>query len=103
MSMWWNIDIKDGVISHDSISWINDDFKITEDTVFDLSSDLLQIKFNDQILLDVGWYPDLNVNGRFRILLIKNTNWEFPLLNVQCSNIKELKQNISYIIANERG
>lgn len=33
MNIWWNIDIKDGVVSHDSISWIDDNFEINEDTV----------------------------------------------------------------------
>lgn len=65
MNIWWNIDIKDAVVSHDSISWIDDNFEINEDTVFDLSEDLLQIIFNNNNLLDVGWYPDLEVDGFF--------------------------------------
>lgn len=65
MNIWWNIDIKDGVVSQDSISWIDDNFEINEDTVFDLSEDLLQIYFNNNKMLDVGWYPNLEVGGFF--------------------------------------
>ncbi|ODI96352.1 hypothetical protein BFR91_04140, partial [Acinetobacter pittii] len=67
MNIWWNIDIKDGVVSHDSISWIDDNFEINEDTVFDLSKDLLQISFINNKILDVEWYPDLEVVGFFKI------------------------------------
>lgn len=69
MNIWWNIDIKDGVVSHDSISWIDDNFEINEDTVFDLSKDLLQISFINNKILDVEWYPDLEVVGFFKIIL----------------------------------
>lgn len=37
MSVWRDIDIKSGVVSHDSISWMSEDFIINEDSVFDLS------------------------------------------------------------------
>lgn len=92
MSIWWGIDIKDGVIDHDSISWVGDDFQVTEDTVFDLSEDLLQISFNSQMILDVGWYPDLDVNGVFRVLLIKNMDWESPIVNKEFFDILNLKK-----------
>ncbi len=99
MNIWWNIDIKDGVVSHDSISWIDDNFVINEDTVFDLSEDLLQISFNNK-KLDVGWYPDLEVEGFFRVVLIKDMNWESPIIEKECRDIKSLKDNISNIISN---
>ncbi|MDC4660436.1 hypothetical protein NRA66_18600 [Acinetobacter baumannii] len=99
MNIWWNIDIKDGVVSHDSISWIDDNFVINEDTVFDLSEDLLQIYLNNK-KLDVGWYPALEVEGFFRVVLIKDMNWESPIIEKECRDIKSLKDNISNIISN---
>lgn len=100
MNIWWNIDIKDGVVSHDSISWIDDNFEINEDTVFDLSEDLLQISFNNNKILDVGWYPDLEVDGFFKIVVIKDMNWESPIIEKECRDISSLKENISIIISN---
>ncbi|WP_254799162.1 hypothetical protein [Acinetobacter nosocomialis] len=98
MNIWWNIDIKDGVVSHDSISWIDDNFEINEDTVFDLSEDLLQISFNNKIL-DVGWYPDLAVDVFFRVVLIKDMNWESPIIEKRVCGYKELKgEYIKYYI-----
>ena len=99
MNIWWNIDIKDGVVSHDAISWIEDNFEINEDTVLDLSEDLLQISFINKIL-DVGWYPDQEVNGFFKIVLIKDMNWDSPIIEKKCGDIKSLRENISNIISN---
>ncbi|MFI8147020.1 hypothetical protein [Acinetobacter sp. ABJ_C5_2] len=98
MAIWWNIDIKDGVVSHDSISWINDNFELNKDTVFDLSEDLLQINFNNNKILDVGWFPCLEEEGFFKIVLIKDMNWDLPIIEKKCKNIKNLKENISNII-----
>lgn len=30
-----------------------------------LKQDLLQIDFNREYLIDIGWYPDFNINGYF--------------------------------------
>jgi len=98
MNIWWNIDIKDGVVSHDSISWIDDNFEINDDTVFDLSEDLLQISFNNNKILDVGWY--LEVGGFLKIVLIKDMNWDSPIIEKKCRDISSLKENISNIISN---
>lgn len=100
MNIWWNIDIKDGVVSHDSISWIDDNFEINEDIIFDLSEDLLQISFNNNKILDVGWYPDLEVGGFFKIVVIKDMNWESPIIEKEFRDISSLKENISIIISN---
>lgn len=100
MSIWWEIDIKTGIVDHDSISWINDNFEVTEDTVFDLSQDLLQINFkNQKIILDVGWYPDLDANGAFRTELIKDNDWENPIISVESKDIGSLKHDISRVIS----
>ncbi|MDC5077355.1 hypothetical protein OHW40_03010 [Acinetobacter baumannii] len=100
MNIWWNIDIKDGVVSHDSISWIDDNFEINEDIIFDLSEDLLQISFNNNKILNVGWYPDLEVGGFFKIVVIKDMNWESPIIEKECRDISSLKENILIIISN---
>ncbi|EPF69466.1 hypothetical protein GCM10025882_18790 [Acinetobacter gyllenbergii] len=100
MAIWWDIDIRNGIVSHDSISWIDDDFEVNEDTVFDLSQDLLQVDFTNSEILDVGWYPDLDVNGVFRVILIKDMNWDFPIVKYECLDIKDLKESIKKVIEN---
>lgn len=36
------------------------------------------------LAIDLGWYPDGKLNGRFRLLAILNDNWENPLLEGSC-------------------
>lgn len=97
MSIWWDIDIKNGVVSHDSISWMNEDFIINEDSVFDLSEDLLQITFGNQKILDVGWYTNLAGTGSFIIQVIENMNWDDPIYRFKCNDIKSVKEKIQSI------
>lgn len=79
----WNID-------YDGISWLINESKLsfeenkanyTEN--LGLTEDMLQISYiknnNDMYLIDVGWYPDCDINGYFRIVLIKNLDWFNPL------------------------
>lgn len=98
MHMWWTIDIKDGKVTYDNISWMGDHFKINAASVFSLTQDLLQIKFQKEWILDVGWYPDLDVKGSFKLILIKNQQWENPSFTFECKDIKSLKQAISKVI-----
>ena len=47
-----------------------------------LTEDMLQISYiknKDLYAIDVGWYPDCDINGHFRIVLIKNLDWISPL------------------------
>jgi hypothetical protein len=47
------------------------------------TEDLLQIKNEHKnIILDLGWYPEMNQNGNYCIKLIKDYNWEKPLINI---------------------
>ena len=45
-----------------------------------LKEDLLQISFLDNYLLDLGWYPEGNTNGKFVLHIIKDFDWEKPIL-----------------------
>lgn len=66
-----------------------------------LCEDMLQVGFPDNILLDVGYY-----NRVFKIYIIKNYNWENPIMQYMCKSPKELKfyVNISLkIIKNKVG
>lgn len=66
------------------LSWIKDGFIITNNTVFDLSQDLVQISFTEiNIILDFGWYPDLDIKGVFRTVQIKDMDWEYPLFSIE--------------------
>lgn len=63
---------------------IYDDFNIDltcplEDQTYELQEDLLQVKYGNGYVLDLGWHPELDPKGYFVIHLIKNSNWDEPV------------------------
>ncbi|MCY9663382.1 hypothetical protein P5G65_36380 [Paenibacillus chondroitinus] len=59
--------------------------------------DLLQFtnsKFN--LVLDLGWYPNSDKNGTYKLFLIKNYNWENPLEYFESRNTKAIVEKIEY-------
>ncbi len=41
-------------------------------TVQNLLQDMLQIVLPDDIVIDVGWYPDWDPNGRYRVMVFQD-------------------------------
>lgn len=65
-----------------------------EDQVESLKEDLLQVKFGDQYLLDIGWYPSFLRDGCFRVLVVEEYEWNTPVLERTAKSIGELEQVI---------
>lgn len=65
-----------------------------------LKEDMLQIEFSDGYLLDVGWRPSFSKNGEFKIVLIKDFNWNEPVYSGSAKNIIELETEIEIAIDN---
>lgn len=65
-----------------------------------LKEDMLQIEFSDGYLLDVGWRPSFSKNGEFKIVLIKDFNWDEPVYSGSAKNIIELETEIEIAIDN---
>jgi len=79
------------------------DFDIDPDLPFEqqkwsFKQDLLQIVFNDRYLVDVGWYPDFNEQGHFRLVVIQGIDWDNPLMKETCRNYYELKNYLQKAI-----
>jgi 3-oxoacyl-ACP reductase-like protein len=87
-----NLNILDGVITYN-------DFDIDESKSFDdqwymFKEDILQIKFGDRFILDVGWYPENDHKGQFSVVAILDEDWMDPLQKTKCSTLSELKKAI---------
>lgn len=81
-----------------------DDFNISENTslseqVYELKEDILQITFQNWSILDVGWRPSFEINGSFKLLLIKDYNWDNPIYSDSLSSVSELKKSIGIAIS----
>lgn len=93
-----NINLRNGILVYDDF---NIDFNIPlQDQILNLQEDLLQIQYGNNIILDVGWYPDLDPLGNFIIYIIKDFDWDYPLYKkvVKLKDIaKELQKAIDLI------
>ncbi|MEM6955248.1 MAG: hypothetical protein AAF645_06145 [Myxococcota bacterium] len=55
----------------------------------DLKEDLVQVLYGD-VTLDVGWYPSFAADGRFKVVVVKDCDWQRPVFARHCTSIKEL-------------
>jgi len=86
-----DIDFKDGNIIFDDFA-INFFFPLLGQELT-LKEDLLQVDYGNY-LLDIGWYPEFEINGKFIIQIISNFNWEKPIVKTKTKNLKSLKKAI---------
>ena len=59
-----------------------------------LTEDLLQVTFCNGKLLDLGWYPEFNPEGRFILMLIENENWDNPLIKIEFNRMDLICENL---------
>lgn len=52
-------------------------------------------------MLLVGWYPEGDPTGSYGIELIKNKDWENPLEDIMCTELKELLKQLDLIFMKE--
>lgn len=79
------------------------DFNIDESMLIDnqtslLKEDLLQVIYDDDYLIDVGWYPEFNIKGDFNVKVIKEFDWDNPLFEKKCKDIGVLYEYIQQSI-----
>jgi len=68
----------DGNVTHDDLSILQD--VAMEKQAHLLKEDMLQVEYAGGLLLDVGWYPSFDTHGGFRINVIKNYDWDCPVI-----------------------
>ena len=57
----------------------------------ELKEDLMQVAYPDGQILDVGWYPESNPVGKFKVLVISNGEWDTPSLDLSTQDEKQLR------------
>ena len=103
------LNILDGLVIYNSFD-IDEDVSF-EDQWYSYSEDILQIKFGERFVLDVGWYPESDLEGKFIVYAILDQNWDNPLMTITCTlleerkkikeNYKELKQKYDLLKSKE--
>lgn len=63
-----------------------------ESQINSLKEDLFQINYSDEYIIDVGWYPEFDETGSFRICIVKDFDWETAIFEKRCKDISSLNQ-----------
>ena len=64
-----------------------------------LTEDLLQVKYADNYLLDLGWLPEYEADGSFVVQIIKDRDWNTPKYKAFCKSQEELMQVLETAIS----
>ena len=100
--MFYGVDLGGGVIIK------NDDFDLKIDVPLEeqvdlLKEDLLQVTYDNNYLIDAGWYPEFDLEGMFDISVIKDNNWSNPVMKKKCRDLnllfKYLEEAIEFVSA----
>ena len=83
---------------YDELSSLNFNAGINNE-VMSLDEDLLMISFSNGMAVDVGWYPSFEESGEFVMMVIKDQDWDSPLLKLTAGWDKlDLSQKIKQAI-----
>ena len=81
-----------GTVTHDDLSLLQN-IAVAKQTDL-LKEDMLQVEFAGGLLLDVGWYPEFDAAGGFRINVIKNFDWDRPVVALTAHETVELIEKL---------
>ena len=87
--MFEEIDFSPGIITKNEFD-VYEQTLLNEDNCL-LTEDMLQIVYANKYVIDVGWYSGVK---KFIIYVIKDCDWEVPLVKNTCAGIKELRENL---------
>ncbi|MEL6544928.1 MAG: hypothetical protein AAFQ82_09900 [Myxococcota bacterium] len=60
----------------------------------DLKEDLAQIQLTDttdELLLDLGWYPEHHPDGQFVVYGVRHQDWDEPIFKGSCGDVDGLR------------
>ncbi len=86
--MFENLDFTPGRVTYNDLC-INLELPLVDQTNA-LKEDLFQVEYDKNYVLDIGWYPSFSPLGSFRILIVKDFDWENPVFERVCCTIDEL-------------
>jgi hypothetical protein len=95
---FWGIDIKNGTVTYDDISFLTTELNLREQAYY-LKEDMLQIEFSEDFLIDVGWSLSFDENGAFNVTMVRNQEWDRPIFQARVTDVAAVKQTLSKLIA----
>jgi hypothetical protein len=93
---------ENGVITSWDIDELDLD-KSIESQVHLLKEDLMQARFGDGIILDLGWYPEFDPRGQFVLSVVREQEWGNPVLQLKFRELSQFTQNLNRAIRSADG
>lgn len=88
--MFKEIDFKSGKITYNDFDI---DFNVSfENQLYSYKEDLFQVTYANDCCIDVGYYPEFDPKGWFKVQVIKNYDWQYPVFLKRCKTEKTLKE-----------
>lgn len=82
------IDFSPGRVVYED--WVIQSDLALREQLLNLKEDLLQVEFTQNLVLDVGWFPSFDPQGKFQIRLVHNFDWEQPVFLAETQELDEL-------------
>lgn len=60
-----------------------------------LTEDMFQVEYPGNYTIDFGWYSGID---KFIVYVIKDCDWQRPLIRKECSTLEELNEGMNYCI-----
>jgi hypothetical protein len=76
------------------ITFNNYDISVNEELNeenYNLTEDMLQVEFNNNVTLDAGWYTGIKC---LIVFVIKDYDWEKPMLRLEAHSYMELENSL---------
>jgi hypothetical protein len=86
--------LKSTILQQASLLFNNYDISANEELNeenYNLTEDMLQVEFNNNVTLDVGWYIGIKC---FIVFVIKDYDWEKPMLRLEAHSYMELENSL---------
>ena len=90
------------IVKNEFTTYDPEEYYTEELNLFYLQEDLLQIEFKElDLVVDLGWYGEIWENkGEFRVVVIKNYDWENPIHNETSKSQKLILAKLENILLN---
>lgn len=91
-----SFDYKSGIILYEDF-WLVQSIPLSQQ-IEHLHEDLFLVKYGENYLMDLGWYPEHDINGSFLLQIIFKEHWDKPILYSRCKTVSELKNIVNNAI-----
>lgn len=86
-----NINLPTGKVTLNDIEFLSEEPLINQ--LDNLKEDLYQAQM-DNYILDIGWYPEFDINGCFKVFVIKDFDWSNPISIMESISYQQLEKDI---------